>query len=406
MVAPKTCAHDSQSDSEGKTKMSALLILPGIRRFLLAIVSLSFPAGMAQEQDTLVRVHVTANDAAEDPEGRIITPVQGGGILLEERSGRLRTLSGSVIDSVTDLKKPFVYLTPEELSEQLLHDLGAGFAIHQTQHFVICSDASGRYTEYCGRLLERVYSEFLEFMNSSEVPLSALTSKLPVIIFGRSDAFQEFAAKQHPDTDFSDVPGYYSVRDNQMLIAALSGDRAFRTNSDVLRELRKKTRQVETIVHEAVHQLAFNTGLQVRFADNPMWLSEGLAVYFEQVSGRGSLIWSRPGNPSAIHLPGFKNAVAGERLRLPLSQLLASDEPFESQENLAAAYAESWALTYFLIRTRRKAFDRLMNQISSNKPLRPVGAEGRLKQVTDATGMTATELETAVIRYVSRLRTR
>ena len=36
-----------------------------------------------------------------------------------------------------------------------------------------------------------------------------------------------------------------------------------------------------TIVHEAVHQLAYNSTLQRRMADNPYWVSEGLATYFE-----------------------------------------------------------------------------------------------------------------------------
>src|SRR5439155_20506161 len=38
---------------------------------------------------------------------------------------------------------------------------------------------------------------------------------------------------------------------------------------------------VATIVHEATHQIAFNCGLQTRYADIPLWLCEGMAVYFE-----------------------------------------------------------------------------------------------------------------------------
>ena len=36
-----------------------------------------------------------------------------------------------------------------------------------------------------------------------------------------------------------------------------------------------------TIVHEATHQIAFNCGMQQRYADIPLWLCEGMAVYFE-----------------------------------------------------------------------------------------------------------------------------
>ena len=369
---------------------------------LVAVVSA--PVARSEQPTKLVRVATKKDNSAAEYVGRIVVRLRNGGILLEQQNGRLRTIPAESIDAVTDLHTGFGYFTADEFAAQLLRNAGPTFAIHQTQHFVICSDASERYTEYCGRLLERVHAEFLKLMDGCEIPVTPLSSSLPVIIFGHQPAFQEFAAQQHPDTDFSDVPGYYSVRDNQMLIAGLSGDRTFRTNSDVLRELKKKPRQVETIVHEAVHQLAFNTGIQTRFADNPVWLSEGLAVYFEEASGRGSLLWSRPGLTSEIHLPGFRAAAANRQLRLPLAQLLSSDQAFQNGETLADAYAEGWALTYFLIRSDRPAFTRLMKGIGMRKPLITVTPQERLKQVTDATGTSIEELEQAVIRYVSRLR--
>ncbi len=38
---------------------------------------------------------------------------------------------------------------------------------------------------------------------------------------------------------------------------------------------------VSTIVHEATHQIAFNSGLHQRLSDCPKWFSEGIAMYFE-----------------------------------------------------------------------------------------------------------------------------
>ena len=40
-------------------------------------------------------------------------------------------------------------------------------------------------------------------------------------------------------------------------------------------------RQIATILHEACHQIAFNTGLQTRLGDYPLWVSEGIATFFE-----------------------------------------------------------------------------------------------------------------------------
>lgn len=338
--------------------------------------------------------------------GRILAKPAQGDLLLEDRLGRIHQLSSKEIAGVSVGSESFSYLPTDEAASELLKTVPGGFATQTTEHFLICSDASELYTAYCGRLLEKVFDEFDKLFRDSAVNLRPVNHKLPVLVFRETAVFQEYAKRQHPDTDFSDVPGYYSIRDNQMLISAISGDRSFRTNSDVIRELKKRPRQVETIVHEAVHQLSYNTGVQVRYADNPTWLSEGLAVYFETASGRGSLIWSRPGEPNRIHLPGFRNAATGDRLRLPLANLLAVDAAFQSPEQLADAYAESWAVTSYLIRNQRNAFDQLVLHQQRRKPMKVVSANERLAEMREVTQLDPTELEAAVIHFISRLRVR
>ena len=46
-------------------------------------------------------------------------------------------------------------------------------------------------------------------------------------------------------------------------------------------------RTVATVVHEATHQMAFNCGLHTRYADIPVWVSEGIAMYFETLEDPG-----------------------------------------------------------------------------------------------------------------------
>lgn len=380
-----------------------------IRRFtqiaMCCLCASSFGSATSNAEDAEVLVKlVTAESGRDEIVGRILARPEGGTVLLEDRSGRLYPLQPDQLRAINDRASDFSYLTETEMGAHLVNAAGAGFAVQTTDHFVICSDASELYTIYCGRLLEKVHEEFYELFEDSPVKLRPLAVKLPVLVFRESAVFQEFARQQHPDTDFTDVPGYYSIRDNQMLITAVSGDRAFRTNSDVIRELKKRPRQVETIVHEAVHQLSFNSGLQVRYAANPTWLSEGLAVYFETASGRGSLIWSRPGEPNRTHLHGFQNAASDSSFRLPFSTLLSSDTAFSSAEQAADAYAESWALTMYLIRSQRDAFDQLMLRQQQRVPLTAMGGEQRLAEITEVTASTLAELEADVIRYMSRIR--
>ena len=82
------------------------------------------------------------------------------------------------------------------------------------------------------------------------------------------------------------------------------------------------------------------------------------------------------------------------------------DTSFQSAENLAAAYATSWAFTHFLIRTDRDAYDLIVKAFQGQTPLEAFGAERRIEVVETATGKSMSDLEDDLIRYVARLRVR
>src|SRR5262245_63767441 len=63
---------------------------------------------------------------------------------------------------------------------------------------------------------------------------------------------------------------------------------------------------LSTTIHEATHQIAFNSGCHRRFADNPVWLAEGLAMYFETPEVHGNkIVWSSAGNLNTPRLDRF-----------------------------------------------------------------------------------------------------
>ena len=59
---------------------------------------------------------------------------------------------------------------------------------------------------------------------------------------------------------------------------------------------------VATIIHEATHQIAFNSGLQTRFADVPLWVSEGMAVFFETPDLQSAKGWRTIGAVNTTRL--------------------------------------------------------------------------------------------------------
>ena len=333
----------------------------------------------------------------------VVAEADDGTLLVKRANGKVDLVMPGDLVARTQLASTFRLLDGDELATDLIHQTGIGFQITQTDHYVICSNSSEEYAKFCGRLLELVFDRF-EALFRDHPSYRACEAKLPVIVFSRGEQFQEFAQRQHPDVDFTDVPGYYSVRDNQIMLQDLSGDPRIASQSAIRQVLVKHPRQMATVVHEAVHQLAFNLGLQERMADNPLWLSEGLALYFETGSRRSTLLWSRPGVVSPVHQPAFVQLASDDRLPIPVRELIQSDAFFQDPASMRTSYAESWALTTFLISKERTGFDRLVQQVSEREALVKVSAETKLREFETAIGKSADEIESEMIRYIRRLR--
>ena len=138
--------------------------------------------------------------------------------------------------------------------------------------------------------------------------------------------------------------GHYDPTSNRMFlfdIGESGGDADWAANA-------------ETIIHEATHQTAYNVGVHRRFAEQPRWAVEGLAMMFE---ARG--VWDAAAvRPQADRINrdrlDYFRRTAEERPADWLVQLVASDEPFET--DALAAYAEAWTLTFYLCETRPQEY--------------------------------------------------
>ena len=376
----------------------------------LVIVVLLLSGSPANAQDTpstppakLERIEFASSDGSAELTGSVIAEAPDGTILVLRPNGSVHLIMAAQKPQRMSLSETFRLMDADELSRDLLLQTGDTFGITRTEHYVICSASSDEYAAFCGDLLELVYEQYFDFFGQHEA-VKRPANKLPIIVLGSTPQFQEFAQRQHPDISFEDTPGYYSVRDNSVMLLDLSGDPRIASRSAIRRHLAAMPRQMATVVHEAVHQLAFNSGLQVRMADNPLWFSEGLALYFETGSERTRLLWNRPGRVNAVHHPTFVQLANGGTLPISISELIQSDQAFEESEKIAAAYAESWALVTFLISREREGFDKLATRIAERKALVGMSPEQRLREFEDAVGKSADEIEELMTRYVSRLR--
>lgn len=371
---------------------------------LAATMLAKAPIAAADEPAQLVEWTVATATGTEQIDGRQIAVSVDGTVLIEDRASRLRMLKPATIRQQQPKGQPWEPFSDLEFAQLLLAETGEEFTVTQTEHYLIVANSNEDYAEFCGKLLEKVYSEFTKLMEQLDVPVQFSNQLLPVLIFASTPEFQSHAERMHPEVSFDDTPGFYSVRENQVLLHDLTRDRRLKTSAAIRRKLADQPLQVATLVHEAVHQLAFNSGIQVRLADNPVWFSEGLALCFEQTTPRTALLWTRPNLVNARHHPEFVRLAGNATAFVPFEELIQQDRLFQQSETAAAVYAESWALTTWLIRERPKQMAAWISRLRQLKPLQPLTSAERTALFTETIGNSPEQVAPDVINEVRKLR--
>jgi hypothetical protein len=161
-------------------------------------------------------------------------------------------------------------------------------------------------------------------------------------------------------------------------------------------------RTVATIVHEATHQIAHSCGMHQRYSDCPVWFSEGIAVYFETPDVKSSKGWRGIGTLNRPRLVEFNRSLRG-RPSNSLETLLRDDKRFRNTSQGTEAYAEAWALTYFLIRQHPKKYVAYLKTLSQKKPLVYSNKQQRLDEFEKAFGDLEL-LDMEFLRYMKRVK--
>jgi hypothetical protein len=381
-------------------------IMPTFRASLIAAFWLLLSiAACAEDASPLVNVCLRMDAGVQTIQGRVLVEAVDGGLLVETRDGVLVTIKPGDLIERSDAGEPFTDFTSEELGRALLNDLGDGFEIVRTRRYVIATNAGRPYAEWCGRLFERLHTAFLLHWKRAGLELQEPAAPLPAIVFATPEQFAAYATGD-AGPQVAQVKGYYSVRTNRIILADLTrsaGQADARTDAEIERRLATSLLNVATVVHEATHQIAFNCGLQTRYADNPMWVSEGLAMFFEAPDLGSTTGWRTIGKVHPQRLARFQQFARGERPAASLPSLLVNEDRFRDPATSSDAYSESWALTYFLVRNRKEAFVGYLRKLSAKPRLVWNDADTRLKDFEAAFGPVA-DLEEEFLKYTARLR--
>ncbi|HVW02507.1 MAG TPA: DUF1570 domain-containing protein, partial [Planctomycetaceae bacterium] len=302
-----------------------------------------------------------------------------------------------------DLETPFKPYTAAELGERLQAELGPGFEIHTTEHYVLCSNAGKPYVKWCGRLFERLYTAFHDYWKKQGLELTEPEFPLVAIILADEIQFGEFATKDAgPDSAAS--KGYFSIPTNRMVLYDLTAAKGKRAGSEdeIERNLSAAPYNTATVVHEATHQIAFNSGMHKRFADNPLWLTEGMAMFFETPDLRSKTGWKTVGSLNRIRVKPWLDFVANRRKSDSLRTLLGSDNRFTDPATAGDAYAESWALTWYLIKNRGQDYTKYLQRLSQKPRLEWLTPSERLKEFQAVFGDDLDALDRDFTRYMKQ----
>lgn len=351
------------------------------------------------------------DDGERTVTGRLEIKARDGGLLILAQDGVLWNITPEEKVSHTSDEAAFKPLDRDQIAKELLAELPPGFEVHHTAHYLICHNTSKAYAQWCGALFERLYLAFNNYWKRQQFNLHDPEFPLVAIVFG--DEQQYFA---HSENEIGpaakSIIGYYNLQTNRMTMYDLTGSASVRqpgdrrSNAAQINQLLNRPeaeRTVATIIHEATHQIAYNTGFHTRLSAVPMWVNEGLANYFETPDLSRSKGWRTIGEVNLYRLAVFRDYVARRPPR-SLESLLLDDARFRDPRQADDAYAEAWALNYYLLQKHTKAYRTYLAAMSKKPPLVEYSAEERLRDFKLAFGLDLQEFDEDFVRYMGRLK--
>ncbi len=229
--------------------------------------------------------------------------------------------------------------------------------LHRTGHFFIVSESDLLSSPTLGALLEAIYSKVFGAMASHGLVLKTTTVPLVWRCFDDREQYRRHALHvEYASPAF--VEAYYSTRTNRVVwfcdalpvVRRAVGETSSYPavmRSDALQPDQGagtvSAEQLVVLTHEMTHQLAYNSGLQKRGVMYPLWVSEGLATFFEGCAlPRDGRVFGTSRRQRLARL-----ATTGDLLDLDDLVVLAGSEALGSSP--ADLYAQCWGLMAFLL---------------------------------------------------------
>lgn len=324
---------------------------------------------------------------------------------LMDKGGKLHEFEVKSIQKVERISPRFQPLSAAELRDELQREFGRDFEISGSEHYLVCAP-KGKAREYAN-LFEDIYRSFHGYFSVRGFRMTKPEFPLVAVVFPDHKSFDAYCQKDG-FRGFRGLMGYYLRTSNRVALFDPGDAQTASSAIDGLPPFGRVDAEIEagladTMIHEATHQVAFNTGLHNRIGANPKWIVEGLATVFESPGVRDSS--SRRGKAferaNKERYIWFRNFVKDRRKPNSLAAFVSSDKMFQTAA--LDAYSQAWALSFFLVETRSAKYAKYLKTIASRDPLDDYPAEKRLEDFQKAFGSDLEMLEADFLRFISRL---
>lgn len=344
-------------------------------------------------------------------EGRVVLEARDG-LAFEARDGQYFVIPPDLLIARTSDEKVFKPYAHGEITERLKGEFpeSQGFYLRETEHFFVIYTTSLGFAQWYSQLLEKLYAGYSSFWKEQGITLLPSEYPMVAVVLSNPSQFLRYAQLE----GFQLIRGqcaYYNKSSNRVVMCDLSGletyregdkDRASSRDIQMFLNQPNAANNISAVIHEAVHLVGFSCGMHTRFAPNPLWLCEGLAVFHEVPDSGKRAGWSRTPKPNFRRLNTLKSYLQQNPME-PLQTIIRSDAPFNNAATAANSYATAWGLTYYLIKRRPKEFTVYLKKMQEKNILSEDSPEIRARDFEECFGDNWNKLLKDCIDYLKKL---
>lgn len=276
----------------------------------------------------------------------------------------------------------------EKAEREALALVGTGFKTRHTSHYAVIHNTTDEEVARFSTAIEGTYRSCMNYVERLGLRSEKPDKKLIIFYFNEHKEYSAFSRKLKQGDRPQSQPGvyfpylnrslFYNFRNQDSFKAVISGAEKkleslrAQLRSPGITAAQRKRIQAEMkeaqaqlnfagreggdlsegiVQHEVSHQVLWNVGYHNKseFFANPRWLAEGTAQMFETLADGGGA------NVGAVNSNRLRHFLELDKTGglIPLKSFISTHTYFEPK-TIGTAYAQSWALTHYLNRTKRK----------------------------------------------------